>query len=49
MPAGATQRLEIIAEMSRSQVEVLQLEIRRLAAEHGVVIEQVCIDKADEA
>ena len=48
-PTGRTQRLEIVADMSRSQVEALQLEIRRLAAQHEVVIERVRIERVQEA
>jgi hypothetical protein len=48
MSAPSTQRLEIIVDMSRAQVEALQLEIRRLAAEHDVVIARVRIEKAQQ-
>jgi hypothetical protein len=39
--ARSTQHLEIVAGGDRQDMEALQLEIRRLAREHGVEVESV--------
>lgn len=48
MSAEPAQRLEISTEMSRPQVEALQLEIRRLARRHEVRIERLSIERVPE-
>jgi len=44
--ADITQHLEIVADGDRQELEALQLEIRRLAREHGVEIVRVEIAPA---
>jgi hypothetical protein len=39
--------LQIFARMDRAAVEALQLEIRRLAARHGLEVESVRITRDD--
>ena len=48
MSAEPTRRLEILAEMSRPQVEALQLELRRLAKQHGIPIERIRVERIIE-
>lgn len=48
MAAEPRQRLEITVNASRAQLEALQLELRRLAKRHDVVIDRVTIERVED-
>jgi hypothetical protein len=41
-------RIEVIGDLDRHGLEALQLEVRRMAKQHGIKIAKITVEKIDE-